>query len=1124
MALKDFQTADTIARSFRGEVGVNRGSKTVTPTTVAKPQLGAIGQLVDKAAAVGRQSLDLSGTLAKKTAGFVANTAIDIGKAAYGAGRTFYDAPTQQLQNSANIAHSEQIDKRQQEAVSEYKSGKMSKEDYIKTLQDLSSAQQDISKEAMKISSGPTPIQRAQDVAETAVNVLSLGSFGLAEVGAKQSYQAGGKEALKVLVDEAATPLEKVAFKIPAVKALVVRNLEQGAKREAQTLAGETIDQYLVRNSRKIAADLLIKRPIFYQSNIGQANSLYKNVLKGDYKGALTDAAWLGVQMIEGGPLGFVAKNGSLLKGKVAKLAYGNESLIDELSKGMGDGNPAQVARFLTTLEKKAPNEFMEAERVFRIGTETNLQMAGNDTQKAVQNILTHYDQRGVPRENITPSKLYKDWKRWQKGAEIADEIDKIAYGGEGKVVAGSFNQDDRLGIINTLRGAGPEFQAKSNALIEMSQRPGVAWGNNSLLMNKLETVLNNAYRNGGDIETELEKGIKAINAGAVATEKIPKKLLKQMEEIGYIPVEPVGGRKTPIITDINDTRKLITGAIKGNTEIFDEATAAQPELQAIAGWLQKAGLSPQAANREATRKLSESVVSNLDELGLGTQLGLRNSQGGDITKGGQAILSKLQAYIENKRPVLGIGNNAAITDIRQLTNGEIAQALSVSKAEAKTISHAIINGYKEVPMEFRGLGDKVVDTLFAYNPLQKYYSRIQSALRYTYNPFFRVQERVETKILSHAQASNLVWNKSRAELNEGARILDEAGIFTSSLPGEAAQDQVLGRITANISQGQKRDLAGLAYDMANARGMTIQQLAREHPEDVDDALRVVVQYPRKGILASPLARTLNLAFFPMRYNFKVTQLAAQTLGKQPPAIQKAVLHSLFSMKDWLKSDEGIRWQSQHADAIQVLNWVTPINSIEYTLNLLGHRPNSVADVGQLGGLPLGLITQILDGQGIINLNRPYVNPKTGDVFPKYIPQTTKARAATALGDLLNSMFTYPGRTLGLPGKSAAIRGVVKDIIDTSGKDFQKQLQTDNLTPLQQKWVQVLKGDTSPETLDSLYNSPAPGQFNWYTLPPLNVPLRSPLSTPPQITRRTNLPAKASKAKKAKKVAIPLSS
>jgi hypothetical protein len=65
---------------------------------------------------------------------------------------------------------------------------------------------------------------------------------------------------------------------------------------------------------------------------------------------------------------------------------------------------------------------------------------------------------------------------------------------------------------------------------------------------------------------------------------------------------------------------------------------------------------------------------------------------------------------------------------------------------------------------------------------------------------------------------------------------------------------------------------------------MTVEELLQKNPDQIADALRVIVQYPRQGVLASPLARTLNIAFFPMRYNAKVTIMTANILAKQPPS------------------------------------------------------------------------------------------------------------------------------------------------------------------------------------------------------------------------------------------------
>lgn len=1110
------QTAN-IAKGNTGATGgfataANYGKPIPTQTQIVqKPGLPGVAQ---KALDVGKQVGSVAETVAKAAGGFVEHTAIDVAKQAIGTARTFVDYQTQPIQNKVTGDLITQLSSKQDAVMQAYKKGQMSKDEYTQTLDSLSKAFTTLGQESQKISDGPTPQQRVSDVVNTAINVLTLGSF--------TAGKALGKEAVGGLTAK----LENAVTKVPAVKALVARNTADLVKASAN----ETFDQVLATNAKRVAVGLLIKRPILYQTNISGAKSVYDDIIKGNYGDAAKSSAWLATQMLEGGPLGAFAKGASWMKRGLGKLSYGEGSLIDTISSQIGDKNPAQIARFLSTLEKKAPNEFQEANRVFKILQETNLQAVNNDVQRAAENILTHYQQHNIPLESITPSQLYKDFSNWSKADELAQRtlrsglVKDINPEDAQKYVVVRWDTPTKEAVAQAVKNAGPEMNDQLAAVKALGEQPGVGWGNNHILMNKIQIEIENAALNKATSAESAAKGIRNISTASTIISDVPKRVSQELAALGYSIAAPFGGRKTPIVAE-NELRKLVTGAIQGNSEVFDVSSAPNPVLSAIAGAIDKSGLSPQSTNQVANRKLQESLVASIDELGLGGELGFKNTQGGDILNGGKVILSKLQQYVENKKPVLNLGRSAAVTDIRQLRIGEIQEALGpgITSHQAKALSRAIMDAYTKVPLEFRGLGDHIVDNLYKYNPLQKYYSRLQSALRYTYNPFFRVQESVETKLLSHAQVSNLVWNKSKQELDAAAHVLDKAGILTSSLPGEAAQDQVIGRITANITASQKRDLAGLALDLAKSRGITLQEMVNQHPQEVDDAIRVVVQYPRQGILASPLARTLNLAFFPMRYNAKVTMLAAKVIQKQPPSVQLAVIHSLFQMKDWLKSDEGIRWQSEHADAIQVLNWITPINSVEYTFNLLGHKPNSMSDLGQLGGLPLGMITQILDGQGIINLNTPYVNPKTGDVFPSDIPKTTQARAVTALTDLLSTTFTYPGRTLGLPGKNATLKKVVEAFINTNGTQFDKNVDMSRLTPLQQNWVRVLKGDTSQQAIDALYNSPAPGGFQGYTLPPLSLPFEVVPTVKPQpvIQKRTGLPSKP-KGKKAKNLAIPI--
>jgi hypothetical protein len=1124
--LSDYQANGDNKSLKVGTTARSLGAKSIPTTQDAIPKGSIINQFTTKVSDTTKQAFGLTENAVKASAHYVANTPKylkeDVMPFLQGIARTVTGDLTGDLHNIKT--QSDQLDQQSQTYAQLYKSGKMSKENYTKALNQIADQYQQLSKDSQTVASKADRGNVVESAAMTAGDILSFGDLNLATVAGKDVAEAGGKQAINVLLDEGASNLEKIAMKVPNVRSLLMRNLEAGGK----IAASESLLGYLAREGRHLAFNLLVKRPVFYQSNIGLAKDTLNHVMEGNYSQAAKSAAWIGIQALEGGPLGAASKGFSWLKNLSGKLAYGKGSFIDELSARIGDGNRTQIADYINKAHKTFPEgQGKQFEEAFRISQETSKRVFGQDINAAVDNFLTSYE--GQDLSKVAPAQIVKDLvNHRQADTIIQDEAAKLVKAGKmtedqaKRLVPVRWTALTRDGAATAIEKAGLGINAQLDAWQSYAEAHGL--DNNKNLMQRVEYEINANAGTSGDIRNT----ILGIDAAQTIPQGSNDALRNKLAKLGYVMAEPVGGRNVNYL-DVSETPKLISSAAKDNIDLFDKDVAPQPQVEAISNFLNKAGLSPEASSKEGQKKLAEAVTARLDNTGIGPDIN-RLAKGGDKVSGGQAILTKLQAYVENKQAsrageILSLGTaqgHAAISDLRQLTKKEVIEALSgdgfkLTRKDAGDILKAINQGYIDVPMELRGLGDKAVDYLYKYNPLQKGYSRIQSALRYAYNPFFRAQEATETRLLSRISSNNLIWNKSRAELNDAAKLLDESGIFSSSLYGEGAQDQVLGRITANITQGQKRDLAGLALDIANKQGISLEKMIADHPDQIDDALRVIVQYPTKGILASPLARTLNYAFFPIRYNTKVTMVAAQALAKQPPTIQKAVLHSLFQFSDWLKSDEGIKWQQQYADALGVLNWITPINSIEYTLNLLNgglkNAVNSPSNLGILGGLPIGIISQILDSQGLINLNTPYVNPKTGDVIPKYIPETTKARAATAVSDVLGSMFTYPGRTLGLPGKQENIHRLVRNFIDTNSEDYQINDETDRLTPLEQNMVRVLKGDTSKEAIDALYSAPAPGQFNGYTLPPANV---NGLMLP---KRRTGLPAKG---KKKKTTAIPI--
>jgi hypothetical protein len=79
--------------------------------------------------------------------------------------------------------------------------------------------------------------------------------------------------------------------------------MERNAAKAAR-VAGESTTQWLERSGKQLVAGMLIKRPVFYQTNIGGGQEIYNHIMEDkNYGAAATQTAWLGTQMLAGGPL-----------------------------------------------------------------------------------------------------------------------------------------------------------------------------------------------------------------------------------------------------------------------------------------------------------------------------------------------------------------------------------------------------------------------------------------------------------------------------------------------------------------------------------------------------------------------------------------------------------------------------------------------------------------------------------------------------------------------------------------------------------------------------------------------------------------------------------------------------
>lgn len=472
--------------------------------------------------------------------------------------------------------------------------------------------------------------------------------------------------------------------------------------------------------------------------------------------------------------------------------------------------------------------------------------------------------------------------------------------------------------------------------------------------------------------------------------------------------------------------------------EVGDITHGKDGVLAGVGRLFEKAGISPSSSSEGQARFISEKVRKGMDD--ALDEAGIKRSA--------NEIITKLRKQSDAKWGVF---------DIRQLRPGEVADALKVDKATAKKI----LNSYKKAVMklstEERGLAGKLTDLNLNYNPLAAPYSRVQNLAKYEKNPFFSIQERIETRLGTAA-----LTGKTRMpgkDYSKQVQELEKAGFWENAGFGsEGADIGNITNITSKLKKGQKETLAAGIDQLAQKQGKSITEFISD-PKNADlmQDFKSVVQYPDKGFTSSNLSKMMNLVAFPTRYNIKIAQFAVKQLAKQPGLVQQQVLRSIGDYNEFMNSPEGIKFQADNKEVMGLINYFTPMGNIQQVMNLVTGKARKPADFGLIGGLPFGVITQALQGQGLFKTDTAYVDPRTGEVYPDKIPDSLKARAHKLLSDIIGTMYNYPGRIVGAPlSKGDANAMIPNMILGEPGKDEYKSVKSDDISPEDRKRMQVL--------------------------------------------------------------------
>lgn len=934
-----------------------------------------------------------------------------------------------------------------------YRKGEISKSQWIEYLNDYTATLQGIS-QGLDV---PTVGDRAVAIADTFLLPFAFGRFQTA----KNVVKGGKAFGLTKNHIKAAENMEDALKKIPSFGHMLKTN----AARSGALPVWEAAKN----GSKHALTGFYIKYPLYVGQNVRDARIVLEDVINKEIGGkTAVAAAMLGFESFVGGPIG-AAKHLWDKSSKYASVAmFDQNSLFDLVDRAVKWEGDKSIVGYMNSIQKSHPKLHKRWSKTLRQIQAMNLNAFDGDAHRAAAHFIHSFSQKGVDLSQMDAKWLLRDMENYVKSfdalhaAAKAGKMGKWAQKHADDLALGVMSRQARRTLIKDLKrvmkkGANNQQRKElAQKFLADQQAKGVQWTQNEKLYGFVRGLI--------DVNPSPKYWEARINKFKMADHitqwsddiKIPKDLKKLINKHGYFPIMPI---------DIKARYVPIESAGKVVSRLAQDGVNFAAPRQARFGWLGRAinnvGLGVKDIGDYGHTMLRRSVANSLQEMSFKV-----DPKGSRV--GAEGVIDTLQQYADGVRPnravqalVPGSRKFSPVYDIRLLKRTEIEDALGVEADVAKEIQQAIMRGYTDVPITVRGLGDKIQDWNLRGLPVSRGYARAQSTFRYSYNPFFRTQEVFETESLAQAltggkrvQLPGVNWvrglfGNSRKQIQDTVKLLDKKGLFTASYSGEAAADNVLSKITANITDSQRESIAGMALAMAKKKGVPLEKYLQQDIEEVGEAMRWIVQYPKKGPLNTALARTLNLAFFPTRYNMKVAMIAAEALGRQPIPVQLAVVKGLYNGQEWLESPEGIAWQQEHAEGIQVLKWLTPLGNLEWTYEFLTGRKDSWSDIGLVGGLPFGVIGQMLDSQlEDFNLSSPYVRPTDGAKIPEWIPESAKARAATALTDLLSSMFSYPGRILGLPGKGQKTRDFVNHVLglDPSSDEFKRIFRDKDLT------------------------------------------------------------------------------
>ncbi len=1063
------------------------------------------------ASEIGHVGASVAGWLGKQVTHSVANVANFGYNFSTGAIRSFEESHQQ-----------DQLTNQQDKLNGLYKAGKISSADYNSQLKELIGQRNKLSGE-LQLTQQRLQSSKAEGI-DTAATLVAIVSGGVGKaldeagtVGAAEYLSSAGVDNFTAAATDA---INKIAANPEVFNAL-----PEAAQKAIQLSTAEVVANATNASAAQIAkatvVNLAFKYPVYYNYLSTTGNSIYTALDQKKYGSAVRQIAFNAALLLSGGPIGKALDVAGSSLGAIKNATFGEGSFIDELSKGIGDGDPGGL---VTAINKLPEEDQADVVKQLSAVEATNKAAVGPDPVAAAIRVLKGMESyEGISMTNFSHEEALSNMVNFAKAQRIASDTAQSL--GMKNVTVGRVDDRALNEISANLSPAISSDKSTANSVWESlkSQNTTQAWANNENFDRQIKGIINK-YSDAQGVDTAI-RGIKA----AFKVDGFPKGVEDQLSKMGYMPITPVN-LEAPFT---EGSGKLAT-KFSGNTDFFTHAVQPLPILDTLGDALTRIGLSPNASTERVYQTFTDNLATNLGELSKDTTL-----QGDNAEQTTDSLIKTLSNYAHD--PTRGkFVSKMPITDLRMMTKADIKTALQdtqLSDLHPGDIQKAIAQSYLQVPMAIRGLGDRAVDLLYKGGPIsavERRYLRIQGAARFTYNPFFQYLRVVpKTEILTSFEGGgwvNSVFSGQAGQIKDTIDALREGGFLEKSGYGSVLGNEAVDAASDNgrsieemtgknlgkkLLPKQEKSIGGLIQAQASKMGIDARTYMQEFPQQTRDTIQAIAGYDRHAnFLNSPLLRTLNTAFFPLRFETKVATIMAKSLAKTSLMTQVSVINGMFKAHQWLNSPEGQAWYSKNANAIGLFEYITPIAEISNVVNsLMPGQDHHLGNFGKLGGLPFGWIPALLDAEGITQFNQPGVNASTGSIYSQYIPATSKGQIVIAVQDFLSELFSYPGAEVGLPSKASATRNAALELTGAS-KSTDLQLSTpleSSLSKQQQNFIQAIQSHNTQSNAPPQVNNPlyySPNQ----TQPGTTVP-----STAPAMPSNKGASSSSSKTPKLKK-------